>query len=160
MLDGTIPKIRHGSNGGGSGGKKLFAILYATEIKYERKEEKPITENDITEFKEFAEHSDVTDNLVGMFAPQVIGHSDAKLGILRSAVSVKEDKQLTGIRSRINTLLAGDSGTAKSILAAEAAKVVSNSRYVTSQHVSIKSALAIIDKEPDGSKMLLLGAVP
>lgn len=151
-----------GSRGGGGGGsgKKLFAVLYANHIKYEREEEKPITEEDITEFRKFAEQSDTIDQLIGMFAPHVIGHSDAKLGILRSAVSVRENKHLTSIRSRTHTLLAGDPGTAKSMLAEEATKIVPNSRYVTSQHISIKSAMAIIDKEPDGSKMLMLGAVP
>lgn len=105
-----------GSRGGGGGGsgKKLFAVLYANHIKYEREEEKPITEEDITEFRKFAERSDTIDQLIGMFAPHVIGHSDAKLGILRSAVSVRENKHLTSIRSRTHTLLAGDPGTAKS----------------------------------------------
>jgi replicative DNA helicase Mcm len=144
----------------GAGGKKPTTIMYANHIRYEREEEKPITEKDITEFRKLAEQPDVINKLVGMFAPNVIGHSDAKLGILRSAVSVRETKPITGIRSRLHTILAGDPGTAKSILAEEAIKIVPNSRFVTSQHISVKSALAIIDKEVDGSKMLMLGAVP
>jgi replicative DNA helicase Mcm len=144
----------------GKGSKKGYSIVYASHIKYEREEQKPITEQDIIEFKKLAEQSNVIDQLVWKFAPQVIGHSDAKLGILRSAVNVRETKHLTGIRSRTHTNLAGDPGTAKSMLAIEATKVVPNSRYVTAQHASIKSVLAIIEKELDGSKMLMLGAVP
>jgi DNA replicative helicase MCM subunit Mcm2 (Cdc46/Mcm family) len=147
-------------NPSGAAGKKPTTIMFAKYIKYEREEEEPIVDDDITLFKQFAQKSDVISQVVGMFAPQVIGHSDAKLGILRSAVNVRETKRLTGLRSRTHTDLAGDPGTAKSMLAGEATKIVPNSKYVTAQHVSIKSALAIIDKELDGSKMLILGAVP
>jgi replicative DNA helicase Mcm len=148
-------------NPSGSGGKKATTIMYAKHIKYEREEEKPITEEDVAEFRKFSDQPDVINKLVEKFAPNVIGHSDAKLGILRSAVSVRETKSITGgIRSRLHTLLAGDPGTAKSMLAEEAIKIVPNSRFVTAQHISVKSALAIIDKEVDGSKMLMLGAVP
>lgn len=156
--------LSSGSSSGGNvaanAGKKLFSVMYATHIKYEREEEKPITEKDISKFKEFAKQPNLIERLVEMFAPNVIGHSDAKLGILRSAVSVRDNKHITGIRSRTHTLLAGDPGTAKSMLAKEATKIVPNSRYVTAQHISIKSAMAIIDKELDNSKMLMLGAVP
>jgi replicative DNA helicase Mcm len=144
----------------GAGGKKPTTIMYAEYIRYEREEEAPITEDDVSSFKQFAQKENVIDQLVEMFAPQVIGHSDAKLGVLRSAVNVRETKHLTGIRSRLHTLLPGDPGTGKSMIAEEAVKIVPNSRYVTAQHISIKSALAIVDKEPDNSKMLMLGAVP
>ena len=147
-------------NASGAGGRKPTTIMYAKHIRYEREEEAPITDDDISLFKQFAQKEKVIDELVSMFAPQVIGHSDAKLGILRSAVNVRETKHLTGLRSRTHTNLAGDPGTAKSMLAIEATKIVPNSRYVTAQHASIKSVLAIIDKEIDGSKMLMLGAVP
>ena len=146
----------------GAGNKKPSTVMYAVNIKYDREEESPITDDDILLFHSFVkEHgADTSNELVKMFAPQVMGHSDAKLGLLRSAVNVRETKQLTGIRSRTHTNLAGAKGTAKSTLAEEATKIVPNSRWVTAQHVSIKSVLAIIDKDPDGGKMLMLGAVP
>jgi DNA replicative helicase MCM subunit Mcm2 (Cdc46/Mcm family) len=149
-------------NPSGAGGRKPTTIMYAKHIRYEREEEAPITEDDISLFKQFAQNPkhNVINELVSMFAPQVFGHSDAKLGILRSVVNVRETNHLTGLRSRTHTLLAGDPGTAKTILVTEATRVVPNSRYVTAQHASIKSALAIIEKELDGSKMLMLGAVP
>ena len=146
----------------GAGNKKPSTVMYAVNIKYDREEESPITDDDVLLFQSFArEHGAKTPNeLVRMFAPQVTGHSDAKLGLLRSAVNVRETKHLTGVRSRTHTNLAGAKGTAKSTLAEEGTKIVPNSRWVTAQHVSIKSVLAIIDKDQDGGKMLMLGAIP
>jgi DNA replicative helicase MCM subunit Mcm2 (Cdc46/Mcm family) len=63
-----------------------------------------------------------------------------------------------GRRGRINTLMVGDPGTAKSLLAREATKVFPNSRYVTAQNASGKSLIAIVDKEYD-SLVLRLGAI-
>lgn len=161
-------------NSGGHGGK-LFPILYAESIQYQRERDKPITEKDIEEFKEFAQKPDVINELVAKFAPNVIGHSDAKLGILRSAVSAKSDSarrrkmdddsngsssnKIPGYRNRTHILLVGDPGTAKSMLAQEAKNIMPNSRYVTAQHASVKSLMGIVDKEQD-NKMLMLGAVP
>ena len=170
-----------GTGGKNDVGKKLFPILFSHKIIYQREEETPISEDEIELFKQFAGKDDVIQQLVEMFAPNVIGHSDTKLGILRSAVSTKSnyhsiiDSQYSGgrrnnstaavtniiakIRNRINTLLVGDPGTAKTMLAEEATKIVPNSRYVTVQHASVKSLLAIIDKE-EYNKTLLLGAIP
>jgi DNA replicative helicase MCM subunit Mcm2 (Cdc46/Mcm family) len=158
--------INSSSNGSKNSSAKLFPVLYADAIRYEREEEKPITEKEIEGFKRFAQMPNLVDRLVSMFAPNVIGHSDAKLGILRSAVNTKNNIRIRSsnstadIRNRTHSLLAGDPGTAKSMLAKEATKIVPNSRYVTAQHASIKSVMAIIDKEQDNSKMLFLGAVP
>lgn len=174
IITGTVYILSAGGGGGAANSSssmsknnsgKLFPVLYADSIRYEREEEKPITEEDIAEFKKFAQNPSVIDELVSMFAPNVIGHSDPKLGLLRSAVNTKNNDIIvtinsTGnIRNRTHTLLAGDPGTAKSILAKEATKIVANSRYVTAQHASPKSLLAIIEKDQD-NKMLLLGAVP
>jgi MoxR-like ATPase len=54
--------------------------------------------------------------------------------------------------------MVGDPGTAKSLLAREATKIFSNSRYVTAQNASGKSLIAIVDKEND-SLVLRLGAI-
>jgi replicative DNA helicase Mcm len=153
-----------GSGGKSDLGKKLFAVLFARHIVYEREEVAPTTEEDITSFKQFAQKSDLMDELAAKFAPNVIGHSNAKLGILRAAVNAKENSRrnsnsISDMRNRIHTLLAGDPGTAKSMLAKEATMILPNSRYVTAQLASVKSLLVIIYKEAD-NKMLLLGAVP
>jgi DNA replicative helicase MCM subunit Mcm2 (Cdc46/Mcm family) len=99
------------------------------------------------------------DRIVAMFAPNVIGHNDKKLGLLRSLIGGRSDHgNDNGRRGRINTLMVGDPGTAKSLLAREATKIFSNSRYVTAQNASGKSLIAIVDKEND-SLFLRLGAI-
>ena len=148
--------------GGGNNSAKLFPVLYAESMEYQREKDKPITYQDIEAFKRFAQKPDLINRLVSMFAPNVIGHSDKKVGILRSAVNAKNNirtNSTAAIRRRIHSLLVGDPGAAKTMLAKEATKIVPNSRYVTAQHASPKSILAIVDKEQD-NKMLLLGAVP
>ena len=53
-----------------------------------------------------------------MFAPNVYGHADKKMGIIRSIVGGKkaENGVQNGRRGRIHTLLIGDPGTAKTAL--------------------------------------------
>jgi len=162
LITGSIHVLNSGG-GRGSGSSKLLPVLYAESIEYQREEDKPITAEDIEAFKRFAAKPDLINRLVSMFAPNVVGHSDKKLGLLRSALNTKSDVRTKGtgsIRNRTHTLLIGDPGVAKSMLAKEVTKIVPNSRYVTAQHASPKSLLAIVDKEQDNSKMLLLGAVP
>jgi DNA replicative helicase MCM subunit Mcm2 (Cdc46/Mcm family) len=89
----------------------------------------------------------ITDRLVAMFAPNVIGHNDAKLGLLRSMVGGRTDHgDDNGRRGRINSLLVGDPGTAKSILARESTKLIPNSRYLNAQNTSGKSLIGIVDR--------------
>jgi DNA replicative helicase MCM subunit Mcm2 (Cdc46/Mcm family) len=106
------------------------------------------------------------DRVVAMFAPNVIGYNDKKLGLLRSIVGARSDHGTdNGRRGRINTLLVGEPGTAKSTLAKEASLLLPNSRYVTAQNASGKSLIAIVDKENDslicryGAVVLAKGAV-
>ena len=137
--------------------KKQFAVLHADSIKYKHREDLSITQKDIEAFKKFARFPKVTERLVSMCAPNVIGHQDKKIGILRSAVGALEKNGIR--RGRINTLLVGPPGTAKSMLATESIKLLPNSRYVTAQNASGKSLTAIIDKEND-TTVLRLGPIP
>jgi DNA replicative helicase MCM subunit Mcm2 (Cdc46/Mcm family) len=99
------------------------------------------------------------DRLVAMFAPNVIGYNDKKQGLLRSLVGgCANNGNDNGRRGRINTLLVGDPGTAKSLLAREATRITPNSRFVTAQNASDKSLVAIVDKEND-NLVLRLGAI-
>lgn len=134
---------------------KKTNVLHASSIKYINKKELVITNKDILTFERFAGYPNVVERLLSMMAPNVYGHDAAKLGILRSIVGGIEKN---GIRGRINTLLVGDPGTAKSKLAREAVDVKPNSRYVTAQNTSGKSLTAIIDKEFD-TLVLRLGPV-
>jgi DNA replicative helicase MCM subunit Mcm2 (Cdc46/Mcm family) len=181
------PKIQSVTNGNH---KKLTTVLRSSSLNSKHREEIVITSEDIENIKrhkaicEKAYQSELEaiarnpelakkikpmryiDRLVAMFAPNVIGHNDKKLGLLRSVVGARSDHgNDNGRRGRINTLLVGEPGTAKSTLARESTRLLPNSRFVTAQNASGKSLIAIVDKENDslvcryGSVVLAKGAV-
>ena len=66
------------------------------------------------------------DRIVAMFAPNVIGYNDKKVGLLGSLVGgITDHANDNGRRGRINTLMVGDPGTAKSLLAKRSHKGIS-----------------------------------
>ena len=70
-----------------------------------------ITPNDIIAFERFVKYPNLTARLVSMFAPNVIGHDNVKLGLLRSIIGGDDHGQNgTG---RVNTLRLEIPGTAK-----------------------------------------------
>ena len=177
---------------GGNKAKKLVNILHGNKITYLNRERIVITSKDIENFQRWIKICNdaykkeleiiekykeqpwskkiipitFIDRIISMFAPNVIGHNSAKLGILRSIVGgidvsnkiLQKRKDDNGRRGRISTLLVGDPGTAKSILGREATKILPNSRYVTVQNASGKSLIGIVDKEND-SLVLRLGVI-
>lgn len=155
-----ITGINRIENRRGSKSKKKTTVLHADSIKYLNRKELVITETDIQNFRKFAFDCkckwNLIERLVSMFAPNIIEHNDAKLGILRSVVGGIERGK---IRGRINTFMVGDPGTAKSTLAREAVDLKPNSRYVSGPHSSAKTITAIMDKDNDGL-VLRLGAIP
>ena len=92
-----------------------------------------------------------------MFAPNVIGHDDVKLGLLRSIVG--GDSHGEPKNGFIDTFMVGDPGTAKSTLGREATKIKPNSRHVSAPHASAKTITGIVDKENEGYT-LRLGIFP
>ena len=97
--------------------KKICQIAYKKELeaikKYSnlKEEERP---NWVKKIKPMTFEQRVT----AMFAPNVYGHADKKMGILRSIVggSKAENGAENGRRGRIHTLLIGDPGTTKTLL--------------------------------------------
>ena len=89
--------------------------------------------------------------ITSMFAPNVYGHADKKMGIIRSIVggSKAENGVQNGRRGRIHTLLIGDPGTAKTALSIESTRLDSNARMVDATGASGKSLIGIVDKEND-----------
>ena len=185
-MTGSIRVQRKAEN---SKSKKLVNVLHAKSIDYVNRVNVTVTNNDIKNFFKWKDICERTcqrelnavnrykqypqcpecckwadkiipmtfrDRLVAMFAPDVIGQEEAKLGILRSAVGGIEDD---GRRGRINTLLVGDPGTAKSKIIRAATEIKPNSRYVNAQNSSTKSLMAIVDREND-SLVLRLGPIP
>lgn len=137
-------------------GNTLSTVLDVSYLKYTNKEELKVTPQDIDGFKRFTQRPDYMDKLTGMmFAPEVIGHQDAKKGILRASIS-RSERGRSG--QRLGTLLAGDPGTAKTQLLIAAAKLKTNSKQVTAQYATGKSIAALIDKE-NGNTVMRLGPV-
>ncbi len=132
-------------------------VVNATSIKYVNRKELVIRPKDIIDFEKFSSMENLIPRLVAMFAPNVIGHNDAKLGLLRSIVGGYDHGQRGG--GRVNTFMVGDPGTAKSTLGQEAAKIKPNSRHVSAPHASSKTITAIADKENE-HVALRLGAIP
>lgn len=137
--------------------KKKINVLHATGIKYINRKDVVVTDNDIEHFYKFAKIPNLITRLTSMFAPNVIGHDDVKLGLLRSIVGGVDRGKKGG--GRIDTLEVGDPGTAKSTLAQEVTEIKPNSRFVSAPHASTKTLTAIVDKENDGI-VLNLGAIP
>jgi DNA replicative helicase MCM subunit Mcm2 (Cdc46/Mcm family) len=158
VLAGEVVEVSGEARIGNKKGSKTkkATILHADSIKYLNRKELVITDNDINNFQKFAKLPNLLERLVSMYAPNIIGHKDAKLGVLRSVVGGVEHGK---IRGRINTFMVGDPGTARCTLAREAIDVKPNSRYVSGPHSSAKTITAIMDKENDGL-VLRLGAIP
>ena len=136
-------------------GNKLLPMLFAKSIEYQNRDDLRLDGRDVNAFRKFAEKADLRGRLISMVAPNVVGHGDKKLCLLLSAIGAPESYS----RGRINTVLIGPPGTAKSMLVWEATKMVPSSRYITAQNASGKSLTAIIDKENDIA-VLRLGPIP
>jgi replicative DNA helicase Mcm len=158
IISGNMHIQRVGDN---ARSKKLVNVLHSNSISYRNREDLKLTTKDIETFHRHMKiveksvsltfnSAAYVDTIVNMFAPNVIGHNDKKLGLLRSLVGGSLDYgDENGRRGRIHTMLAGDPGLAKSLLAREATKLLPNSRYVTATNASGKSLVVIIDKEND-----------
>lgn len=97
--------------------KKLVNVLYSSSVFYRNREELKFSTKDIETIhnhKKLVEKSNsltYVDTLVSMFAPNVIGHNDKKLGLLRSLVGGSLDYgDENGRRERIHIMLVGDPG--------------------------------------------------
>jgi DNA replicative helicase MCM subunit Mcm2 (Cdc46/Mcm family) len=137
--------------------KKKTNVLHAISIKYLNRKEVLVTERDIESFDKFVSYPDPINRLTAMFAPNIIGHDDKKRGLLRSIVGgINRGKKGGG---RVDTLMVGDMGTAKSKLGAEATEIKPNSRHVSAPHATTKTITAIPEKIND-SVVIIYGAIP
>jgi MCM P-loop domain len=136
--------------------------MFSNSIKYEFKEEITITEDDKKTFERFAGLPEVTERLVSMFAPNVVGENIKKLALLRSIVNAAADKvkpKGSDWSSIVSTIMIGDMGNAKTMLAKETVKVLPNSRYAGSQNSTGLSLTGMIDVEND-IKIIRYGPIP
>lgn len=138
-------------------GKKYFTYLYAESIQYLNRENFKLTKSDIESIKRFVKinESIIIDKLVSMFDSSIVGYNHVKRGLLMSAVNVSDE---ISKKKRINVLLIGDPGTAKSKLLKRITELVPKSSYESGQNSSGKSLTAIIEKAEENT-FLRLGSV-
>jgi DNA replicative helicase MCM subunit Mcm2 (Cdc46/Mcm family) len=169
ILPSSVIEARRGTGSGRNNPGHIFAaepggkyqkIFYAKHIKYTKRElELHLTERNIIAIKKFASLPNLIPRLVSMFAPNVAGFENAKLGLLLQAVGpAPYQKKNWYRRTWINAGLFGDPGTAKTILGEEAVKLLPGSQTVSGQHSTGKGVVAIAEKEADGSAFVRAGA--
>lgn len=143
--------------------RKFHTVLLSKRIHYEGRRKIELTPKDIHAIKKFRTFDNYEKRLVNMFAPNVIGHYDDKLTLLLAAIGAPEyyNKQTKHqlVRGRINVLLIGPPGEAKTALGKEALKLRMNSRYVSGKNTTGGSLTAMILSD-DNQLTLHLGAAP
>lgn len=144
---------------------KLSSRMYSYSIRYETRREVTVSNLDKEAIHGFVKRFGLKtiDQLVTMFAPQVIGYEHVKKGLLLCAASCANDyksKKNFKRRERMHSILVGEPGLAKSVLAREIVKVVPNSRFESGQSSSGKSLTAIVSKEGGDVTVLRLGPIP
>lgn len=95
-------------------------------MNYLSKQDVELIAEDVKAVKRFVKHvgeDNIIDKLADMFATSVIGYRHVKTGILLVAASTSLDKTM----KKINAMLVGDPGLAKSLMLKESVKLVSNS---------------------------------
>ena len=145
------------------GTKRFHTVLLVKRVQYENRMKIEVTQNDVRAIKKFRDYVNYEKRLIGMFAPNVIGHYDDKLTLLLAAIGAPEylNKQTKHqlVRGRINVLLIGPPGEAKTALGKEALKLRANSRYVSGKNTTGGSLTAMILSD-ENQLTLHLGAAP
>ena len=146
-----------------SNGKKFFPFFYAESVQYIKNSKTTLTQLDIEAIKRFTNKhgSQIIDELVSMFDNAIIGYENVKMGLLFTAVNSNGDNNNSNQRrERINLLLVGGPGLAKSKLLKSVTRLIPNSRYESGgRNSSGKSLTAIVAKEEE-NYVLRLGPIP
>jgi DNA replicative helicase MCM subunit Mcm2 (Cdc46/Mcm family) len=138
--------------------KQYHSVILAKSIEYQNRKKLVLTPADIKGIKKFVSLPNYEQRLVSMFAPDVIGHDQAKLALLISAIGAPEtpDKEAKITRGRIHALLIGPPGLAKTKLGKEAKQLRLNSRYASGKRTTGKSLTAMVVRENE-NEVLRLG---
>lgn len=143
---------------------KPESVLFSDELVYTKRNEITLIEQDVDDIKKWKQEKEVqgknaVDELVSLMIPEVLGMDNIKKGLLimDANAGLRNQPGEFPERQRINGLLIGDPGTAKSALAKKSIAFVPRSQSVSGQSVSGVSLTAVINKEPGGSMSLMLG---
>ncbi len=145
---------------------KLETVLFADSVDYVKRQELTLIEKDIKEIEQWKnlqeeQGKNPLDELVSLFAPELIDLERVKKGVLLTCVNAgirNVDKRFPK-RMRINTLLIGDPGLAKTSVLEKATRLVPNSQYAGGQSSTGLSLTAQISKEDGGIYTLRFGPV-
>jgi DNA replicative helicase MCM subunit Mcm2 (Cdc46/Mcm family) len=139
---------------------RIVSYLYVTHlVNYLSKQDVELTAEDVKAVKRFVKYigeDKIIDKLADMFAMSVIGYRHVKTGILLVAASTSLDKTM----KKINAMLVGDPGLAKSLILKESVKLVSNSTYESVQFATGKSLTAIVTNDEGDAHILRIGPIP
>ena len=140
------------------------SVLFSDELVYTKRNEITLTRLNINKIKRWKlekenQGKNVIDELVSLMVPEVLGMDHIKKGLLimEANAGLRNQEGEFPERQRVNGLLIGDPGTAKSALAKKSIALVPKSQSVSGQAVSGVSLTAVINKEPGGAMSLMLG---
>jgi replicative DNA helicase Mcm len=145
---------------------KLEVFLFAKSIEYTKRKELVLTEDDkkkIQEWKKQQENQNKNsiDELALLFAPELIDLDHVKKGMLLVCASAglrNVDGRLPK-RLRLNALLIGDPGLAKTSILEKTTNLVPNSQYAGGQSSTGLSLTSHVSKEDGGIYTLRFGPV-
>jgi replicative DNA helicase Mcm len=142
---------------------KLETFLFADSIEYTKRKELTLTDKDIGQIKEWKDAKiqkgiNPIDSLVALFAPELIDLDHVKKGMLLVCASAGL-RNIDGSfpkRLRLNALLIGDPGLAKTSILEKTVKLIPNSQFAGGQSSTGLSLTAQIIKEDGGGGMLMI----
>lgn len=145
---------------------KLETVLFADTLEYERRKEFVLTYKDILEIQDWKQkiqnqYKSPIDELIKLFAPELIDLDRIKKGVLLVCANAgfrNIDNRLPK-RQRINALLIGDPGLAKTTILEKATRLIPNSQYAGGQSSTGLSLTSQISKEDGGMYTLRFGPV-
>jgi DNA replicative helicase MCM subunit Mcm2 (Cdc46/Mcm family) len=138
---------------------KAVAYLYVKYLMdYVIKRDIQLSNEDVKAIKRFVDRigDKIVDKLSEMFAVDTIKNNYVKKGLLLVAASTSMDKTV----KKINTILVGGPGLAKTQLLKSTIELVPGSRYESAQFTTGKSLTAVVDREEDNSVILRSGPIP
>ena len=140
--------------------------MFADSIDYVKRQELVLTEKDIQviqDWKRLQENQckNPTDELVSLFAPELIDLDHIKKGMLMVCVNagLRNADYRFPKRLRLNALLIGDPGLAKTMILEKTVKLIPNSQYAGGQSSTGLSLTSQISKEDGGMYTLRFGPI-
>lgn len=145
---------------------KLETVLFAHSLEYLKRSDLILTEKDIQNIQDWKQEQqssgkNILSELSKLYAPELIGLDNIKKGMLLACVTAglgNIDNRFPK-RLRINVLLIGNPGLAKTSILEKTTRLVPNSQYAGGQSSTGLSLTSQISKEDGGMYTLRFGPV-